>query len=361
MSAWPYEASSARTTGDETLIVANMTTADHTTRTLLLSRKANGTLVVTRGSTSNIDLEAESLGTGHSQIKSFDLNNRNGYYNFNSDGTLLGWGLRNDVGVDEEPIQGGLYSVENSADEITREGQNIHENNPGEELNFLGYLNPGTAPNSQQSPNQGRNFGYPQCFTAWNTSEIPNFQGATGTQFSLGENSTDNDTACMNDYVAPRLTFQSHMAPLDIKFNTNGTEAWIAWHGSWDRTNPVGYKVGSVRFVNGNPVDDPTSMTALSDIVTNQDNSQCPERCFRPVGLAWDSQGRLFFSSDTTGEIYVIAKVGGSPSVNDATPPSSSAVPSAPASSTSASGGVRNEHVSITVFSIAITLALWLV
>ena len=201
---------------DETLVVANMTTSDHTTRTLLLSRKANGTLVVTRGSTSNLDAEAESLGSGHSQVKAFDLNNRTGYYNFNTDGLLLGWGLRNDVGIDEEPTQGGLYSVENSADDLTREGHDVHQNNPGEEMNFLGYLNPSTAPGGRQSPNQGGNFGYPQCFTAWNATEIPNFKGATGTQFSLGENATNNDTACANDYVAPRLTFEAHVSEANI-------------------------------------------------------------------------------------------------------------------------------------------------
>lgn len=57
------------------------------------------------------------------------------------------------MGVGEHPLTGGIYTVENSADEITRQGVNIHQDNPGEELNFLGYLN-GT-----QYADQGRNFG----------------------------------------------------------------------------------------------------------------------------------------------------------------------------------------------------------
>lgn len=32
----------------------------------------------------------------------------------------------------------------------------------------------------------------------------------------------------------------------------------------------------------------------------------------RPVGLAVDDKGRVFFSSDATGEIYVLVKSGGS-------------------------------------------------
>lgn len=47
-------------------------------------------------------------------------------------------------------------------------------------------------------------------------------------------------------------------------------------------------------------------MDAANDILTNPDNSKCPSGCFRPVGLAWDSKGRLWFSSDSSGEIFVM-------------------------------------------------------
>lgn len=171
----------------------------------------------------------------------------------------------------------------------------------------MGYLN-GTS-----SPNQGRNFGYPECFAAWNVSAIPDFSGTVGTQFAIGAlNSTVNDTTCDDaNRQAPRLTFQAHMAPLDILFNTAGTAAWVTFHGSWDRTDPVGYKLSVIAIANGEPVQPSNSTTAAVDIVANQDNSKCPDGCFRPVGLAWDSQGRLFFSSDSTGEIYVVVRADG--------------------------------------------------
>lgn len=215
-------------TSEPATLIANMTTSDHTTRTLLLSRKVNGTMIVTRGSTSNIDPLAENITTGHSQIKAFNLLNRTSTYDFDTDGKLLGWGLRNDVGIDEDPIMGGIYSVENSVDEMERDGQDIHQNNPGEELNFLGYLN-GT-----QYHEQGANFGYPGCYAAWNVSAIPNNTGLeVGSQFAIGDsNSTLNDTYCAST-AAPRLTFQAHMAPLDILFNEAGTAAWVTFHGSW--------------------------------------------------------------------------------------------------------------------------------
>jgi hypothetical protein len=49
----------------------------------------------------------------------------------------------------------------------------------------------------------------------------------------------------------------------------------------------------------------------------NPDNSACPDGCFRPVGLAWDSNGRLFMSSDATGEIYMIIRSDGTPTSGD--------------------------------------------
>ena len=84
---------------------------------------------------SNVDLIAESLDSGHSQIRAFDLDNvpDNGY-DFASDGLRLGWGLRNSVGVAEHPETGGIYSVENSVDQIMRDGKDVHQDNPGEEM-----------------------------------------------------------------------------------------------------------------------------------------------------------------------------------------------------------------------------------
>ena len=217
--------------GDSSTIVSGMNTNDHTTRTLTLSQFVNGILLVSRGSTSNVDLEAESLVSGHSQIKAFDLINITADgYDFNTAGLRLGWGLRNSVGVAEHPITGGIYSVENSVDQIMRDGMDIHQDNPGEEMNFHGFLN-GT-----EYAAQGSNYGYPYCFAAWVPSDIPDNSNLTiGSNFAMGNanpNNTINDTYCA-EQTAPRLTFQAHMAPLDIVFNNSGTEAWVTFHGSW--------------------------------------------------------------------------------------------------------------------------------
>ena len=329
--SWDYDPASSTIGNTNKTIVSGMNTDDHTTRTLLILQKVNDTIVVSRGSTSNVDPLAETLSSGHSQIKAFSLDNITSEgYDFDTDGLRLGWGLRNSVGVSEHPVTGGIYSVENSVDQIMRDGQDIHQDNPGEEMNFHGYLN-GT-----EYAAQGSNYGYPYCFAAWVPSDIPmNSNLTVGSQFAMGDqNSTINDTYCA-EQTPPRLTFQAHMAPLDIKFNDSGNEAWVTYHGSWDRTDPVGYKLSVIPFADGEPIAAANNNTATTDVFANANDSVCPGNCFRPVGIAFDGQGRLFVSSDASGEIYVVTKDEAS---NGTTTGSSS-------SSSKPTSGARNQWV----------------
>jgi len=304
---WAYDPNKATISGDPTVLVTGMDNPDHTTRTLLLSKKSADTLLISRGSQDNIDQIAEDVSSGHSQIRSFNIGSGAKLpYNYSSSGTRLGWGLRNSVGVAEHPISGGIFSVENSADDINRAGTDIHTNNPGEELNFHGFLTKKANPDVQ-----GANYGYPLCFAAWNVTEIPNSGNLqTGEQFQIGQD--PNDGACQGNVVAPTLTFPAHWAPLDIKFNTRGTTAYITSHGSWNRSPPSGYLLFSVPFqTSGLPIAPSNSTNSWTPIISNANITACPNGCFRPVGLAWDSKGRLFMTSDSTGEIWVITATNG--------------------------------------------------
>lgn len=300
--SWKYD-STVQQASDPRVLVGAMSGSDHLTRTLLLSQRVQDTLIISRGSNSNIDSLASHIRSGHSQIKAFDIGNltANLNYTYATDGHRLGWGLRNSVGVAEHPVTGGVWSVENSADNLERDGVSIRENNPGEELNFHGYLD-GT-----EYDRQGGNYGYPQCYATWDIEALPRSGNLSiGAQFAA-DGGAGNDTYCAAQ-VPPRLTFLPHQAPLDIKFNNSGTEAWISFHGSWNRDVPSGYKLSMVPFQDGQPVAAADNTTAAVDIFANVDNTACPDNCFRPVGLAFDDQGRLFMSSDATGEIYVIVQ-----------------------------------------------------
>ena len=225
--AWSYDEEGPSVGKESRTIIGGMDSNGHTSRTLLISSKEPGTMVVSRGSSSNFDRKAQDISSGISQIRAFNLDTQdNNIYDYASQGRLLGWGLRNSVGVAEEPLTGGIYSVENSADEIRRNGIDIHENNPGEEMNFHGYLNESTI-------DQGGNYGYPDCTTLFNTT-IPDLGSlGVGDQFSGNQNSSVDDNFCTTQRIPPRLTFPAHQAPLDIVFLRNGTKAFVSFHGSW--------------------------------------------------------------------------------------------------------------------------------
>lgn len=82
---------------------------------------------------------------------------------------------------------------------------------------------------------------------------------------------------------------------------------------SGNRNDPTGYRIVSIAFdSDGQPTALQNSTDAVTDVITNANLTNCPDKCFRPVGLAWDSAGRLWFSSDTTGEVFVLERANSS-------------------------------------------------
>ncbi|KXJ96754.1 hypothetical protein Micbo1qcDRAFT_229576 [Microdochium bolleyi] len=298
--AWAYDPATGKISGNKKVVINGMGSSGHTTRTLLMSQKSPGTLIVSYGSNGNLDEAALNAQSGVSQIRAFDMRTLPAQpINYATGGRRLGWGLRNSVGVAEEPTTGGIYSVENSADQMTRDGVDIHQNNPGEELNFHGTANRTT---------DGGNHGYPTCFALWDTNVPKVGSMTTGSQFVMKTDGSVTDAKCNSDYVAPRLTFPAHTAPLDVIFTPDGKTAYVSLHGSWNRDERVGYKLSSIAFANGQPVAAKNSKTALNDVLSNPSLSACPDNCFRPVGLAIDKQNRLFMTSDSTGDIWVLKR-----------------------------------------------------
>lgn len=226
--SWAYDPSEGKVTGENTTIIQGMHNGGHSTRTIVVSKKAPGMLVVSRGSDGNIDELCLDESSGHCQVRAFNVSSsrREGPFDFTSDGVRLGWGLRNSVGIAEHPVDGGIWSVENSVDNLERSGEDVHRDNPGEELNFHGYLN-------ETGAGQGGNYGYPDCLALWSPDNFPELGGmVTGDQFDANNTGSPDDALCAANRVPPRLTFQAHTAPLDILFSPNGSEALVTFHGS---------------------------------------------------------------------------------------------------------------------------------
>ncbi|KAK3372679.1 soluble quino protein glucose/sorbosone dehydrogenase [Podospora didyma] len=299
VTAYPYDPV-AGTVGAGKAIITNMqNNGPHPTRALMTSKFSPDTLLVAIGSAANVDTPTTAQSAGRSMIKMFSIKQISATpVTYNAGGEVLGWGLRNIVGMGEHPINGGVWSVENSMDDIKLGGKDVHNENPAEKANFHGMLN------DTANKLKGANYGYPSCVPAWDTGVLGVSTLAVGSLFS--PDGVPKASDCTSRQPG-RIHFPSHTAPLDIKWTPDGSAAYVSFHGSWDRRPPDGYRVMKVAFgPDGQPTAPLTSRSAAVTIMENPNTGSCPSGCFRPVGLAFDSKKRLFVSSDSTGEIHVI-------------------------------------------------------
>lgn len=125
-------------------------------------------------------------------------------------------GVRNSVGFDWHPKTGELWFTDNGADGM---GDDI----PPDELNRV------TRP--------GQHFGFP-------------YFGGKGTRLAGYE-----DKEPPVEVTPAEIEFQAHSANLGIEFYEGGmfpaeyrNDAFVAQHGSWNRTEPVGYRIMRVLF-----------------------------------------------------------------------------------------------------------------
>jgi glucose/arabinose dehydrogenase len=192
-----------------------------------MSKKVPGLLLVSRGSDGNLDPQTRSITSGVSQIRLFNVSGVPKEVKY-VDGKVIGWGLRNSVGLGENPKDGGIWSNENSSDWMGRDEGDIHEDSPGEEINYHGDL-------LGKSEMHGKNYGYPECAAVWRVDNLPhNSKLKVGLQFTHnGTAAGITDDTCAKNFVSPRITLPSHWAPLDIEFNTRGDVAYMTAHGSW--------------------------------------------------------------------------------------------------------------------------------
>ena len=298
---WPFDSASKIVTGPVTEVVSNIN-ADgnggapfgHTTRTLAFD--SVGRLYISVGSNENID-----PNSFRARIRRFDVSNTTSFpLNFEQ-GEVFADGLRNEVGLafDEFNI---LWGVENSADKLVRDdlGGDIHNDNPAEELNRFNVA--------------GRDYGYPFC---WSEFNIPQ-SGKPGEVWawpSFLNSGAITDAQCKSNYVKAEVALQAHSAPLGITFYkyqdsvpatcTGGQfpkvmngYAFIAYHGSWNRDVPTGYKVVYVKMNSQG-----RAISGAIDLLTHLPPNAKWEDGFRPVDVEFDSCGRLLVSSDGTDTI----------------------------------------------------------
>lgn len=188
--------------------------------------------------------------------------------------TIFAEGLRNTIGWGWHPETGDLWGMDHGSDWRG-------DDQPPEELNQL------TA---------GSNYGWPYCYADRQVDPYlaGNPPGMTKAEFCA-------------QTVGPVLTYQAHSAPIGMVFYTGDlfpeeyrNDAFVAMRGSWNRSEPVGYKVVHVDF------DEAGQPVAINDFVTGWLLEEEVAHFGRLAGLLVLQDGSLLLSEDTNGVIYRI-------------------------------------------------------
>ena len=189
----------------------------------------------------------------------------------NSDGSdreIIAHGVRNSVGFDWHPETGDFWFTENGRDMLG-------DNRPPDELNHLNET--------------GQHFGYPY------------FHGDDIWDPEFGDQGKAKDI----NFKIPAQKLGPHVAALGMHFYT-GTmfpdkyqnQILIPEHGSWNRSEKIGYRITLVKLENGQPVSYEPFITGWL-----QDNESV---WGRPVDILQLPDGSLLVSDDYGGIIYRI-------------------------------------------------------
>lgn len=220
-------------------------------------------LLITIGSNSNIAEGGMAAEKDRAEIKQYDI--------ATGKAITYAYGLRNANGVDFNPVSGTPWAVVNERDQ----------------------LGPDTPPDYFTTVDFGTFYGWPFSYWKIKDERVPQvrpdlFQYTKRPDYALGP----------------------HVAALGLAFNRgdalgpqwrNG--AFIAFHGSWNRSPPSGYEVVFVPF---NSRGFPTGTKPIQVLggFLNKDN----DAQGRPAGLAFDKSGALLVADDAGNRIWRVTR-----------------------------------------------------
>ena len=243
-----YIAQADKVTVDGKKILDLPTGGNHTTRSILIK---DGKIYVSMGSSCNVCYEKDPRRAAI-WVAALD----------GSDFKPFATGLRNSVFLIEH--QGEIWATDMGRDHL---GNNL----PPEEVNII----------------KEGDYGWPGCYG----------KNIHDTNFDKNQYIRD---PCAGK-IPPEIEMPAHFAPLGLAFVPASWPAeyrgklLVAFHGSWNRNPPDGYKIVSI---------DPATKK-ISDFITGwlqPDNSALG----RPADLIFDSAGNLYVSDDKRGVVYKI-------------------------------------------------------
>lgn len=263
LTSFSYHYDSATVTKESRRKLVDFPTGGHhTTRTLLfMPYPHEDILLISVGSSCNVCYEEDWR---RAEILSYNIKTKE-FKEFAE-------GLRNAVFMAIHPVTGKIWATEMGRDWL---GDDL----PPDEINIV---------------EEGKNYGWPICY---------------------GKNIHDTNfdknvyirNPCMEPFEIPsRIDIPAHSSPLGLAFFPE--EGWleeywhdllVAYHGSWNRSEPTGYKIVRYKLdAQGNYEGEEDFMTGW---LTGSD-----EALGRPVDILIQPGGLLYISDDKAGVIYRI-------------------------------------------------------
>ncbi len=248
----------------EEIIPLDRYATGHITRSILFDETA-GKLYLTVGSASNVELGEPPIRAAVSR--------------YNADGTgyeLFATGIRNPIGLKWYPYANGTESKVLWATSHERDGL-------GDDL----------VPDYFTRVQEAGFYGWPYAYIG--PHEDPRHPGVAPDK--------------VRQTLYPSVLLGSHVGSMDFTFYT-GTQfpekyqggAFLALHGSWNRSKRTGYKIVFVPFEKGQPVSGPEDF--LTGWMLAEDKK---EVWGRPVAVLQMPDGSLLISDDGAGKLWRVS------------------------------------------------------
>ena len=233
----------------------------HWTRNVLFSPDGSK-MFVSIGSATNVSVEADPK---RAAISVYDPDGKNH--------RIYASGLRNPIGLAWNPKTGELWTAVNERDGL------------GDDL----------VPDYATSVKDGGFYGWP--FSYIGQAEDPRRKG--------------ENPELVKRAIVPDVLFTSHVAALGIEFYSGKMfpreyqgDAFVAFHGSWNRQKLSGYKIVRIKFDDKGKLEGNSYEDFLSGWLPSEESN---EVWGRPVGLLVASDGSLLVTDDGGKKIWRVS------------------------------------------------------
>ncbi len=174
-------------------------------------------------------------------------------------------GLRNSVFLTTHPRTGEIWATDNGRDRI---GDDI----PPEEVNIL---------------KEGGFYGWPYCYGR-----------------NILDRTVAKDSSLCANSIKPHIEMQAHSAPLGLAFIPTSFgelegDLLVAFHGSWNRSVPTGYKIVRIKL------SEQGEYQGIEDFISGWLPGTNSAQSFgRPVDILFSKNGIGYISDDKAGVVY---------------------------------------------------------